>query len=54
MPIKRAGPIKQAGRNFLSNFKNEQALFSEQGGFSVKFQKQAGSINAQEGFFMAI
>ena len=30
VPIKRAGPIKQAGRNILSNFKNEQALLSEQ------------------------
>ena len=44
MPIKRAGPIKQAGRNFLSNFKNEQALLSEQGGISVKFQKRADII----------
>ena len=28
----------------MSNFKNEQALLSEQGGISVKFQKQADII----------
>ena len=32
VPIKRAGPIKQAGRNFQENFKNEKALLNEQGG----------------------
>ena len=32
VPIKRAGPIKQAGRNFQENFRNEQALLNEQGG----------------------
>ena len=32
VPIKRAGPIKQAGRNFQNFFKDEQALLSEQAG----------------------
>ena len=32
VPIKRAGPIKQAGRNFQENFRNEQALLNKQGG----------------------
>ena len=44
MPVKRAGPIKRAGRNFLLNFKNEQALLNEQGGIFSQIQKRSGSI----------
>ena len=46
MPIKRAGPIKQAGRNFQGNFRNEQALLIEQiGKYSIdsKFEQALAS-----------
>ena len=52
VPIKWAGPIKRAGRNFLSNFKNKHALLSEQGGFSVKFQKGGDIIKHAERNFL--
>ena len=52
MPIKQAGPIKRAGRNFLLNFKNEQALLSEQGGISVKYQKRADIIKQAGRIFL--
>ena len=55
VPIKRAGPIKQAGRNFLSNFKNKQALLSQQDGISVKFKKRADIIkHAGRNFYGSI
>ena len=39
VPIKRAGSIKRAGRNFHEKSKNEQALLSEQAGIFVKILK---------------
>ena len=48
MPIKRAGPIKEAGRNFCENFENEQALFSEQVGIILKkFRNEQGQLSKQ-------
>ena len=44
VPIKQAGPIKRAGRNFQNTFKNKQALLSEQAGIFMMILKMSRLI----------